>query len=190
VIFDNTQQAGTDRRGAIAVLRFQAYAGSGRESRPLGFDDSERQQLSDNPPATSSASYSSFGPPPRPGMGATGGVSGGVAGGVWAGASSGAAPGAPGAPLRVGGGITPPRKIHDVKPRYPEEAVKNNVQGVVILEITVAEDGTVRHPRILRSIPMLDESAMEAVSQWQFEPPLLNGQPVPVIMTVTVAFAR
>jgi protein TonB len=37
---------------------------------------------------------------------------------------------------------------------------------------------------------MLDESAMEAVSQWQFEPPLLNGQPVPVIMTVTVAFAR
>jgi protein TonB len=60
----------------------------------------------------------------------------------------------------------------------------------VILEITVAEDGTVRHPRILRSIPMLDESAMEAVSQWQFVPPLLNGQPVPVIMTVTVAFAR
>jgi protein TonB len=41
---------------------------------------------------------------------------------------------------------------------------------------------------VLRSIPLLDDAAMEAVRQWRFTPTMLNGQPVPVVMTVTVAF--
>jgi protein TonB len=58
----------------------------------------------------------------------------------------------------------------------------------VILEAVIAEDGSVRDVRVLRSIPLLDAAAMEAVRQWRFSPTLLNGEPVPIVMTVTVAF--
>jgi protein TonB len=40
--------------------------------------------------------------------------------------------------------------------------------------------------KLLRSIPLLDHAAIDAVRQWRFTPTLLNGRPVPVIMTVTV----
>ena len=42
---------------------------------------------------------------------------------------------------------------------------------------------------VLRSVPLLDEAAIAAVRQWQYTPTLLNGVPVPVIMTVTVNFS-
>ena len=58
----------------------------------------------------------------------------------------------------------------------------------MILEITIAPDGTIREARILRSIPLLDQAALDAVRQWRYEPTQLNGTPVPVIMTVTVSF--
>jgi protein TonB len=62
------------------------------------------------------------------------------------------------------------------------------VQGVVIVEATIGSDGSVQNARVLRSIPLLDAAALDAVKQWQFTPTLLNGVPVPVIMTVTVQF--
>jgi periplasmic protein TonB len=92
-------------------------------------------------------------------------------------------------PVRpVGGNIRPPQKVADVAPTYPAIARAAHVEGVVILEAVIAEDGSVRDVRILRSIPLLDAAAMEAVRQWRFSPTLLNGEPVPVVMTVTVAF--
>jgi TonB family protein len=94
---------------------------------------------------------------------------------------------APGA-LRVGGNIKPPAKFRDVKPVYPQEAQDARVQGVVIFEILVGPDGLVKDARVLRSIPLLDQAAEEAVRQWQFTPTLVNGNPVPLIMTVTVNF--
>ena len=60
--------------------------------------------------------------------------------------------------------------------------------GVVIIEARIEADGTVGRTRVLRSIPMLDDAAVEAVSQWQFTPTWLNGQPSPIVMTVTVNF--
>ena len=45
-----------------------------------------------------------------------------------------------------------------------------------------------QNARVLRSIPLLDQAALDAVKQWQYTPTLLNGVPVPVIMTVTVNF--
>jgi protein TonB len=63
------------------------------------------------------------------------------------------------------------------------------VQGIVIVEATIGEDGHVINARILRSVPLLDQAAVEAVRQWQYTPTLLNGVPVPVIMTVTVNFS-
>ncbi|MGE5358746.1 MAG: energy transducer TonB, partial [Bacteroidales bacterium] len=62
------------------------------------------------------------------------------------------------------------------------------VQGVVIVEALIGPDGKVADVKILRSIPLLDQAAVEAVRQWQFTPTLLNGTPVPVIMTCTVNF--
>ena len=106
------------------------------------------------------------------------------------GGSLAAAPAPPAdTPLRVGGDIKEPRKVRDVKPVYPPDALAAGVQGVVILETVIGPDGTVRDARVLRSQPMLDQAALEAVRQWEFTPTLLNGVPVSVIMTVTVNFS-
>jgi TonB family protein len=100
------------------------------------------------------------------------------------------APGSDGmAPLRVGGNIRTPSKIKDVRPQYPAEAQAAGIQGVVIIEATIDRAGRVSDAKVLRSIPVLDEAALDAVRQWEFVPTLLNGAPVPVIMTVTVNFS-
>jgi protein TonB len=91
--------------------------------------------------------------------------------------------------VRIGGDIKAPMKTHDVKPAYPPIAQDAQVQGVVILEILVDTNGKVVDRRILRSIPLLDQAALEAVSQWEYTPTLLNGNPVSVLMTVTVHFS-
>jgi protein TonB len=90
--------------------------------------------------------------------------------------------------VRVGGNIKPPRKVVNVNPGYPPAALAQGVSGVVILEATIGPDGMVSDARILRSIPLLDQAALDAVRQWEFSPTLLNGQPVPVVMTVTLQF--
>jgi TonB family protein len=92
-------------------------------------------------------------------------------------------------PVRVGqNNIGPPRKTKDVRPVYPAIAQSARVQGVVVIETTIGPDGHVAEARVLRSIPLLDDAALAAVKQWEFTPTLLNGAPVPVIMTVTVNF--
>jgi protein TonB len=96
---------------------------------------------------------------------------------------------AAGQPVRVGGNIRPPTKTKHVDPVYPPDAQAERVQGVVIMEVTISETGQVSNTRVLRSVPLLDAAAIEAVRQWEFTPTLLNGSPVPVIMTVTVQFS-
>lgn len=91
-------------------------------------------------------------------------------------------------PVRVGGTIRNPIKVFNVDPVYPPMAQAAGVQGIVIIEATIGEDGRVINARILRSKPLLDQAALAAVQQWRFTPTMLNGQPVPVIMTVTVHF--
>jgi protein TonB len=90
--------------------------------------------------------------------------------------------------LRVGNGIKPPIKIADVKPIYPASAMAQHIQGVVILDVRIAGDGSVADATIVRSIAALDDAALTAVRQWRFVPTLLNGEPVEVLMTVTVNF--
>jgi len=91
-------------------------------------------------------------------------------------------------PVRVGGSITRPERVHDVPPVYPPLARAAHVEGTVILEAVIGTDGTVREIRVLRPVPLLDDAAIEAVRQWLFTPTRLNGEPVPVVMTVTVTF--
>ena len=126
--------------------------------------------------------------------GVVGGVPGGVVGGIVGGLSEAPPPPppppppAPTAPVRVGGNIKPPTKIKNVNPTYPPIAQSARVQGIVIIEATIGQNGTVQEAKVLRSIPLLDQAALDAVKQWQFTPTLLNGVPVPVVMTVTVNF--
>jgi TonB family protein len=130
--------------------------------------------------------------------GVAGGVAGGVPGGVPGGVTGGLKTGVPiddswvksidPNAIRVGGEIRPPAKIADARPIYPQEAQDAKVQGVVILEAVIAPDGHVAGARVLRSIPMLDDAAYSAVMKWYFTPTLLNGNPVSVVMTVTVNF--
>ena len=90
---------------------------------------------------------------------------------------------------RVGGDIRPPQKIRDAAPRYPALALASKVEGLVILEAEIAEDGTVQNVTVLRGNPLLDDAAVEAVRQWRFTPTRLNGEAVPVVITVTVSFS-
>lgn len=91
-------------------------------------------------------------------------------------------------PVRVGGQITPPRLIHRVPPEYPLVAQTAQIEGTVILEATVAADGEVESVRVLRSHSVLDRAAIDAFSQWEYEPLVLNGEPYPFVLTVTVSF--
>jgi protein TonB len=90
--------------------------------------------------------------------------------------------------VRIGGQIPQPQKTTHVNPVYPPIAQSARVQGVVIVEAIIDREGKVGYSRILRSIPLLDQAALDAVNQWEFTQTRLNGSPVPVIMTVTVQF--
>jgi protein TonB len=91
-------------------------------------------------------------------------------------------------PLRPGGDIREPAKTRDVPPVYPQIAQMARVEGVVIIEATISAAGRVQDARVIRSIPMLDAAALDAVRQWEYRPTLLNGVAVPVIITITVNF--
>ena len=93
------------------------------------------------------------------------------------------------APIRPGGDIKPPQRIAYVPPVYPTIAQTARVEGMVILDATIDEQGIVRDVRITRSIPLLDRAAIEAVSKWRYTPTRLNGVAVPIILTVTVSFS-
>ena len=91
--------------------------------------------------------------------------------------------------LRVDDDIRPPTKVFDVAPVYPEEAQAAGEQGLVVLDIVIGEDGSVIEADVERSIPLLDQAALDAVYQWLFEPTVLNnGEPVEVEMYVTINF--
>ena len=94
------------------------------------------------------------------------------------------------APLRIGGQIRAPRKVKDAKPVYPAIARSAGVSGAVTIEATIGPDGKVIDAKVVRSIPLLDQAALDAVRQWTYTPTLLNGVPVPVLVTVTINFTR
>jgi len=123
------------------------------------------------------------------------GVPGGVAGGVEGGIEGGVIGGAPGETaggeetdyVRITGNA--PQCIKNVPPVYPEIARAARVEGVVILEAKVDKEGKVEEARVLRSIPLLDQAAIEAVKQWEYEPFLVNGEPKAFLLTITVNFS-
>ena len=123
-----------------------------------------------------------------------GGVPGGVVGGVVGGLEPLMPPPPPPpsppprGPIRVGGVIKEPALIYRVEPVYPGVAVSANIEGTVILEAIVNEDGRVESVRVLRSVNVLDRPAVEAVKQWRYSPVILNGKPEKFVLTVAVTF--
>ncbi len=88
---------------------------------------------------------------------------------------------------RVGDSLPPPSRA-DV-PKYPADALAAGIKGAVLTEIVIDGTGAVTDARVLRSVPLLDDAALQAVRNWHFTPTVVNGQPVPVRMTVSVNFS-
>ncbi len=123
--------------------------------------------------------------------GVEGGVLGGVAGGVEGGVSGGVAGGVTGGvegSIVGGEEVAAPKVVKEVRPLYPEIARQSHVEGVVVLQAAIDAAGKVKEVKVLRSIPLLDQAAVDAVKQWVFEPTRVKGQTGPVISTVSVAF--
>jgi TonB family protein len=100
------------------------------------------------------------------------------------------APAAQVLPIRVGGQIAAPRLLKKVQPACPSAPIGSG--GVVILEATLGVGGLINDVKVLRSAPGrpdIDQSAINAIRQWEYTPTRLNNVPVPVIMTVTVVYA-
>ncbi|NLV31800.1 MAG: TonB family protein [Acidobacteria bacterium] len=93
-----------------------------------------------------------------------------------------------GNPIRVGGNVQESRLIHRVIPEYPALARKTRVTGTVRLVVTINEEGWVWDIEVAEGHPLLVDSAVAAVRQWQYHPTLLNGVPVPVIAQVDVTY--
>jgi TonB family protein len=84
--------------------------------------------------------------------------------------------------------ISEPRKIKDVPPVYPPNKLTAGESGIVILSATIDKTGHVVDLDVVRSTPGFEEAAIKAVSKWEYTPTLLNGEPIPVVMSVVVTF--
>jgi RNA polymerase sigma-70 factor (ECF subfamily) len=83
----------------------------------------------------------------------------------------------------------PPKLIKKVDPVYPEEAKKQGIQGVVVIEATTDEQGNVIQTEILKSeSSLLNQPAVDALRQWKYEPVYKEGKPVGITFTVTITF--
>jgi periplasmic protein TonB len=98
-------------------------------------------------------------------------------------------PAEPEGPIMVGGDVQAPVKTFAPPPQYTEIARKARIQGVVIVQAIIDKEGNVTNVKVLKGLPMgLDQSAVEAIKKWKFDPATLNGKPVAVYYNLTVNF--
>jgi TonB family protein len=112
--------------------------------------------------------------------------------GIGTGASAPTAGTVTGGVYQPGGDVTLPKVTHEVRPQYTTAALEAQVHGTVVLNCVVAADGHVRSVEVKRSLDLvygLDLEAIKAAKQWTFEPGTKNGQPVPVLITIELAFS-
>jgi protein TonB len=143
--------------------------------------------------------------PPPTSAGVVGGVPGGIPGGTPGGVIGGiigsvptAAPPPPPAKvvekpvtpqrIRVGGNVIAANLVRKITPVYPQLAKQARIQGVVRFTAIIGKDGTIQNLTLVSGHPLLLEAARQAVSQWQYKPTLLNGEPVEVVTTIDVNF--
>lgn len=138
--------------------------------------------------------------PPGPptvsqGEGTGGGAGTGTGTGVGPGTGSGLGPGSGGGTgggvYRIGSGVTPPVEVQRGKPQYTAEAMRARIQGTVLVECVVQPTGVCSDVQVVRSLDStfgLDQEAVKSVRAWRFKPGTRQGEPVPVLVTIEVAF--
>jgi protein TonB len=107
---------------------------------------------------------------------------------VWVPGSGG---GTGGGVYRPGSGVSAPELVRELKPNYTLDAMRAKLQGLVVLECVVLTDGTVGDVKITKSLDKafgLDDEAIKTVKQWRFLPGRRFGEPVPVYVTIELAF--
>ena len=127
------------------------------------------------------------------GPGTGGGVGSGAGQGLGEGSGGGIGPGSGGGtgggPYQPGADITPPTLVKEVRPTYTDAARRQSIEGDVVLEIVVRQDGSVGNVRVRRSLGAgLEQKAIDAVRQWRFAPAKRRGSAVDVVVDVSVGF--
>ena len=125
--------------------------------------------------------------------GVPGGTLGGVLGGIIGGSASPVVSVAPPPPpakrvIRVGGKVDPPRQTYSAEVKYPAVAKVAKVQGVVVIDAIIDEEGNVVQAHVVSGLGLLVGAALQAVEKWKYEPTRLNGQTVSIEMEVKVHF--
>lgn len=90
--------------------------------------------------------------------------------------------------LRVGGDVHGPKLVGERVRRFPAEARRAGIQGAVIVEVVIDQEGCVRHPRVLKGVPSLDGAALAAVQSWTFQPATFGDKIVAVHYVLAVPF--
>lgn len=130
-----------------------------------GFDDGETDEMTGGMP---------------------GGVRGGVPGGLVGGEVGGTGTELPRFPKPDVG----PSPLRMPQPSYTREAMRNGVEGAVVLRVIIDEQGKVEVLRVIRSVPELDEEAIRMVeSRWRFYPATKNGRPISTLSDLVVRFS-
>jgi TonB family protein len=92
-------------------------------------------------------------------------------------------------PLPGPDGVTPPRSVYTPRPQYPASALKDKVNGEVLLNVRVGVDGVVKDASVVRSLrPDLDEAALRTVKTWRFFPASKDRQPIEYSVTIVISF--
>src|SRR4051812_25560637 len=88
-------------------------------------------------------------------------------------------------------GVTLPQVVKEVGPGYTSEAMRQMIEGEVVLDVVVKSDGKVGDVAVKQSLDAiygLDESAVKAMKQWEFKPGTKDGKPVHVRVEVRMTF--
>jgi TonB family protein len=79
--------------------------------------------------------------------------------------------------------------LYSVDPTYPVDALRQHVQGEVVLQVRVSKDGFVYSARAIRGEPILNQAAAEAVGQWRLSPYRMNDKPSDMVAQITFNFS-
>lgn len=90
--------------------------------------------------------------------------------------------------IKVGGNVMAAKLKSKTAPKYPMEAKQARIQGTVRYSVRIGKDGKITNMELVAGHPMLAEAAFEAVKTWEYEPTLLNGNPVEVMTMIDVNF--
>ena len=88
----------------------------------------------------------------------------------------------------TGGDITPPRVVKQTRPKYPQDAFDQKIEGEVVIEVMIDTKGRVTNTRVIKSVPGLDKAAVDSLKKWRFRPALKNGIPIAFRAHLPVSF--